>query len=68
LVDVEPGLFTVHGLTAEQVGEAAAAAGLTLHELTPVSGSLEEAFFSLTRDDVEFHAGSATHTTSEEAS
>ncbi len=68
LVDIEPGLFTVRGLTAEQVGEAAAAAGLTLHELTPVSGSLEEAFFSLTRDDVEFHTGSATHTSSEEAS
>ena len=46
----------MHGLTAEQVGDAAAGAGITLHELTPQQASLEEAFMTLTRDDVEFKA------------
>ena len=52
--DAERGALEVHGLTAEQVGEAAAAAGIALHELTPQQASLEEAFMNLTRDDVEF--------------
>ena len=46
----------MHGLTAEQVGEAAAARSIVLHELTPLRASLEEAFMDVTRDDVEFHA------------
>jgi ABC-2 type transport system ATP-binding protein len=49
------GALEVSGLTAEQVGEAAAANGLALHELTPVTASLEEAFMDVTRDEVEFH-------------
>jgi ABC-2 type transport system ATP-binding protein len=49
------GLLEVAGLSAEQVGEAAAARGLVLHELTPVRASLEEAFMDVTRDEVEFH-------------
>jgi ABC-2 type transport system ATP-binding protein len=44
----------VHGLTAEQVGDAAAQAGIALHELTPQQASLEEAFMNLTRDELEF--------------
>jgi ABC-2 type transport system ATP-binding protein len=52
----ERGAVEVHGLTAEQVGDAAAAAGIALHELTPQQASLEEAFMNLTRDDVEFAA------------
>jgi ABC-2 type transport system ATP-binding protein len=54
--DAERGALEVHGLTAEQVGEAAAAAAITLHELTPQQASLEEAFMNLTRDEVEFAA------------
>ena len=46
----------VTGLTAELVGETAAAHGIVLHELTPVSASLEEAFMDVTRDDVEYGA------------
>jgi ABC-2 type transport system ATP-binding protein len=53
----EPGLLDVHGLTAVQIGDVAAAHGLTLHELTPQQASLEEAFMDLTREDVEFKAG-----------
>jgi ABC-2 type transport system ATP-binding protein len=52
----ERGALEVHGLTAEQVGEAAAARGIALHELTPMQASLEEAFMNLTRDEVEFAA------------
>ena len=51
-----PGLLEVRGLTATQIGEAAAANQLVLHELTPQQASLEEAFMTLTRDDVEFKA------------
>ena len=51
-----PGLLEVRGLTATQVGEAAAANQIVLHELTPQQASLEEAFMTLTRDDVEFKA------------
>lgn len=50
----ERGGIEVHGLTAEQIGDAAAARGLTIHELTPQQASLEEAFMVMTRDDVEF--------------
>ena len=53
---LEPGYLEVHGLTAAQVGDAAAAAGLALHELTPQQVSLEEAFMNLTREDIEFKA------------
>jgi ABC-2 type transport system ATP-binding protein len=52
----DDGALEVTGLTAEQVGEAAASHGLVLHELTPVRASLEDAFMDVTRDDVEFHA------------
>ena len=51
-----PGLLEVTGLTAAQVGEAAAAHGIVLHELIPHQASLEEAFMDLTRDELEFAA------------
>jgi ABC-2 type transport system ATP-binding protein len=51
---VEPELLEIRGLTARQVGEAAASNRIVLHELTPQVASLEEAFMTLTRDDVEF--------------
>ena len=50
----EAGLLEIAGLTAEQVGEAAAANGVALHELTPLHASLEQAFMDLTREDLEF--------------
>ena len=56
VTDLSPGLLEVVGATAESVGETAAAARLVLHELTPVSGSLEEAYMSLTQDAVEYHS------------
>jgi ABC-2 type transport system ATP-binding protein len=59
VVAVEPGLVEVHGLTAQQIGEAAARHRIVLHELTPQQVSLEEAFMDLTRDDVEFKTAAA---------
>jgi ABC-2 type transport system ATP-binding protein len=50
----EPTVLEVEGLTAQQVGEIAAANQIVLHELTPVQASLEEAFMELTRDEVEY--------------
>jgi ABC-2 type transport system ATP-binding protein len=44
----------VTGAPTEQIGDLAGAAGITLHELSPQSGSLEEAFIQLTGDSVEY--------------
>ncbi len=46
----------VRGATAQVIGEAAASAGLVLHELAPRRGSLEDSYMSLTADAVEYHA------------
>jgi ABC-2 type transport system ATP-binding protein len=40
--------LVVRGASAPQIGEAAAAAGIVLHELAPASGSLEDVFLELT--------------------
>lgn len=52
----EPGVLVVEGLTAEQIGVAAAREGLILHELTPEKTSLEAAFMELTHDAAEYRA------------
>ena len=57
---LEPGLLEVSGLAAAQVGETALAAGVVLHELTPISASLEEAYLALTQDEVEYRQRPAT--------
>jgi ABC-2 type transport system ATP-binding protein len=54
-----PGLLEITGRSAAQVGDLAAEAGITLHELSTTETSLEEAFMSLTRDAVEY-SGSPT--------
>jgi ABC-2 type transport system ATP-binding protein len=50
------GALEVSGLSTDQIGRAAGAAGVTLLELTAQQASLEEAFIELTRDVVEFRA------------
>jgi ABC-2 type transport system ATP-binding protein len=57
VVSPEAGVIEVTGATAQVVGETAAAQGIVLHELAPLQASLEEAFMELTRDDVEYKAG-----------
>jgi ABC-2 type transport system ATP-binding protein len=58
VTSTEPDLLLVNGLQAANIGEIAAKSQVVLHELTPVAGSLEDAYLALTEDEVEYHAGS----------
>ena len=51
-----PGVLEVAGLATDEIGERAAAEGLTLHELSTHQASLEAAFMEMTRDSVEYEA------------
>jgi ABC-2 type transport system ATP-binding protein len=55
-VSREGDALTVSGLTTDEVGRVAAAAGITLLELTALQASLEDAFIDMTSDAVEFRA------------
>jgi ABC-2 type transport system ATP-binding protein len=55
-VEDADGALLVTGAPIEQIGETAAAAGVTLHELAAQAGSLEEAYMQLTGQAVEFTA------------
>jgi ABC-2 type transport system ATP-binding protein len=52
----EPGTLELRGIDAERVGEVAFANGIVLHELSPRSASLEEAYMALTQDEVEYRS------------
>ncbi|HEY5164388.1 MAG TPA: ATP-binding cassette domain-containing protein [Acidimicrobiia bacterium] len=52
----EPDALVVRGATAATIGDLAAEQQLALHELTPELASLEETFFELTNDSVDFRA------------
>ena len=60
------GVLEVTGMTTEEIGEVAAANGVTLHELTPEEASLEQAFMELTREEVEYKATGTLATDSPE--
>jgi ABC-2 type transport system ATP-binding protein len=62
----EDDVLHVTGLTAAQIGDAARDLGVALHELTPQQASLEEAFMTMTRDEVEYHAHTTTASTTTE--
>jgi len=51
--------FIVSDVDSEAIGELAFAAGATLHELSPVAGSLEHAYLELTGQAGEFVSGGA---------
>ena len=51
------GALVVSGLGTAEIGGVASAHGITLYELAVQGASLEEAFFDLTRDETEYHAG-----------
>jgi ABC-2 type transport system ATP-binding protein len=55
----DDGSLTVRGLGPEDIGEIAAGVPVVLHELSPQSASLEEAYMELTEDSVEFHGEAA---------
>ncbi|MFE2013769.1 ATP-binding cassette domain-containing protein [Streptomyces sp. NPDC059491] len=54
-----PDTLLVTGPDAPEIGRTAAAHGLPLHELTPRTPSLEEAFMALTHDSVEYQGAPA---------
>jgi ABC-2 type transport system ATP-binding protein len=58
-----PGRLEVEGVPSERIGELAAHNRLVLHQLTPVTVSLEEAFMELTRDAVQYGATTDNPTT-----
>lgn len=55
----DPTGLIVSGTGSSTVGEVAFAARIVLDELTPKRASLEEAFMEMTRDSVDFAAGTA---------
>ncbi|MFL0566410.1 ABC transporter ATP-binding protein [Microbacterium sp. 179-I 1D1 NHS] len=55
----ESGLLDITGTTAAVVGDIAAQHGIALHELTPRSGSLEDAYLALTEGSVEYRTQGA---------
>ena len=55
---VSDNALNVSGLTSDEVGDAAMAAGIAVHELTPQRASLEDVFMNLTADSLEYgHKG-----------
>lgn len=53
VADADGGL-SVTGMDAPAIGELAASSGVVLHELSPQTASLEEAFLAVTRHSAEF--------------
>jgi ABC-2 type transport system ATP-binding protein len=51
-----PGTLQLRDIDAERVGDIACAHGIALHELSPRSASLEEAYMALTQDAVEYRS------------
>jgi ABC-2 type transport system ATP-binding protein len=62
----EPGTLELRGIDAETVGEIAHAHGIVLHELSPRSASLEEAYMTLTQDAVEYRSDAPAAATAPE--
>jgi hypothetical protein len=56
----EDGALSVHGMGEVAIGDLAASLSVTLHELSPRSASLEEAFMELTEESVEYHESRRT--------
>jgi ABC-2 type transport system ATP-binding protein len=44
-----------YGVTAAELGELGATAGVIFHELSPQTGSLEDAFLDATASSVQYH-------------
>jgi ABC-2 type transport system ATP-binding protein len=55
-------VLDVQGLTSDQIGLVAAAAGIPLFQLTTQAASLEEAYMALTDDSVVYRASSVART------
>ncbi len=67
LSTLDDGAVVVTGLTPAQIGDAAATAGVAIHELVALSSSLEDAYLTLTADEVEYRSAAVTPTPEEVA-
>lgn len=56
IISASPDVLDVVGLAASRIGDVAAEHGIALHELTPTTGSLEDAYLALTGESVEYRA------------
>jgi ABC-2 type transport system ATP-binding protein len=54
VVSAAPDLLDITGIPAARIGDLAAERGIPLHELTPITGSLEDAYLALTGESVEY--------------
>jgi len=54
VTDAGNGALSVSGISASAIGDLAAERGIPLHELTPRTGSLEEAYMALTEGAVQY--------------
>jgi ABC-2 type transport system ATP-binding protein len=58
LIECGPdGAMVVTGMDSAAIGGAASAYDITLIELAPLGSSLEDAYFDLTKDESDYHAG-----------
>jgi ABC-2 type transport system ATP-binding protein len=57
------GAMVVTGLDSAAIGAAASTHNITLVELAPFGSSLEDAYFDLTKDATDYHAGQLTGST-----
>jgi ABC-2 type transport system ATP-binding protein len=57
VTNLEQDVLEIIGVSAAVIGEAATNAGIVLHELTPLAASLEEAYMTLTQNEVEYRTG-----------
>ena len=55
-----PDILVIAGIESARIGEAAARNGWILHELVPISATLEEAFFDLTEESVEYRSSASS--------
>ncbi|WP_115788332.1 ABC transporter ATP-binding protein [Arthrobacter silvisoli] len=58
----EPETLEVSGIDPRRIAELALENRVLVYELTPLTSSLEEAYFQLTRDEVEYHSHLESHT------
>lgn len=61
-VSVDDGSLTVRGMDEVAIGELAGARGFVLHELSPHTASLEEAFMELTEGSLEYRGANLGET------
>jgi ABC-2 type transport system ATP-binding protein len=55
----DDGSASVRSMDAAAIGDVAAEVHAVVHELSPQSASLEEAYMELTEDSIEYHGGTA---------